>query len=51
MTNVFINFVTCSGQLAPENMQRVVYEAFNTTQQKAVECYQWIYEKVQSTMK
>lgn len=44
-TEVFV------GQLAPENMQRVVLEAFNTTQQKAAECYYWIYEKVHSTIK
>ncbi|KAK5649111.1 hypothetical protein RI129_004003 [Pyrocoelia pectoralis] len=44
-TEVFV------GQLAPENMQRVVLEAFNNTQQKAAEYYSWIYEKVQSTIK
>lgn len=31
-------------------MQRVVVEAFNTTQQKAVEYYQWFYEKVRVTV-
>ncbi|KAF5280404.1 hypothetical protein FQR65_LT03213 [Abscondita terminalis] len=44
-TEVFV------GQLAPENMQKVVLNAFNTTQQKAVEYYHWIYEKVQSSIK
>ncbi|XP_050500167.1 transmembrane protein 214 [Diabrotica virgifera virgifera] len=39
------------GQLSPENMQRVVVEAFNTTQQKAVEYYHWIYKKVQTSIK
>lgn len=39
------------GQLSPENMQRVVLEAFNTTQQKATEYYHWLYEKVQTTIK
>ncbi|KAG5876904.1 hypothetical protein JTB14_001188 [Gonioctena quinquepunctata] len=39
------------GQLSPENVQRVVIEALNTTQQKALECYHWIYEKVQTTIK
>ncbi|KYB26829.1 Transmembrane protein 214-B-like Protein [Tribolium castaneum] len=44
-TEVFV------GQLSPENMQRVVYEAFNTTQTKATEYYHWLYEKVQNTIK
>ncbi|XP_031338042.1 transmembrane protein 214-B [Photinus pyralis] len=44
-TEVFV------GQLAPENMQRVVFEAFNNTQHKAAEYYSWIYEKVQSSIK
>ncbi|XP_056635637.1 transmembrane protein 214 [Diorhabda sublineata] len=39
------------GQLSPENMQRVVIEAFNSTQQKATEYYHWIYEKVQTSIK
>ncbi|CAH1163610.1 unnamed protein product [Phaedon cochleariae] len=39
------------GQLSPENVQRVVIEAFNTTQQKATEYYHWIYKKVQTTIK
>ncbi|KAJ8958641.1 hypothetical protein NQ318_016366 [Aromia moschata] len=39
------------GQLSPENVQRVVIEAFNSTQQKATEYYHWIYEKVQTTIK
>ncbi|XP_044265792.1 transmembrane protein 214-A [Tribolium madens] len=44
-TEVFV------GQLSPANMQRVVYEAFNTTQTKATEYYHWLYEKVQNTIK
>ncbi|XP_018577765.1 transmembrane protein 214 [Anoplophora glabripennis] len=39
------------GQLSPENVQRVVIEAFNTTHQKASEYYHWIYEKVQTSIK
>ncbi|KAJ8935396.1 hypothetical protein NQ314_012814 [Rhamnusium bicolor] len=39
------------GQLSPENVQRVMIEAFNTTQQKATEYYHWIYEKVQTSIK
>ncbi|XP_022913719.2 transmembrane protein 214-B [Onthophagus taurus] len=39
------------GQLAPENVQKLVIEALNTTQQKASEYYYWLYEKVQSTIK
>ncbi|KAJ3646437.1 hypothetical protein Zmor_024025 [Zophobas morio] len=39
------------GQLSPENMQKVVIEAFNTTQHKASEYYHWLYEKVQSAIK
>lgn len=40
-----------SGQLSPENVQRVVSEALNTTQQKASEYYYWVYEKVHTTIK
>ncbi|CAH1365193.1 unnamed protein product [Tenebrio molitor] len=39
------------GQLSPENMQRVLCEAFNATQNKATEYYHWLYEKVQNTIK
>ncbi|KAJ8925970.1 hypothetical protein NQ315_009825 [Exocentrus adspersus] len=39
------------GQLSPENVQKVVIEAFNSTQQKATEYYHWIYEKVQTSIK
>lgn len=38
------------GQLSPEYMQKVILEALNTTQYKAVECYHWIYNKVQTSI-
>lgn len=39
------------GQLSPENIQRVVVGAYNTTSEKAIEYYHWVYEKVQTTIK
>ncbi|XP_066249199.1 transmembrane protein 214 isoform X1 [Euwallacea similis] len=36
------------GQLSPENIQRVVVGAYNTTSEKAVEYYHWVYQKVQT---
>ncbi|XP_023018558.2 transmembrane protein 214 isoform X1 [Leptinotarsa decemlineata] len=39
------------GQLSPENVQKVVVDALNTTQQKAAEYYHWIYEKVQTSIR
>lgn len=38
------------GQLAPENLKRLLFEAVTTTQVKAAECYRWVYEKVQATL-
>lgn len=50
--NIIINSIyLSSGQLSPENMQKVVIQALNTTQQKATEYYHWIYEKVQTSIK
>lgn len=48
--NFILKTITFRGQLSPENMQKVVTEAFNTTQQKAVEYYQWLYEKIKVTV-
>jgi len=39
------------GQLSPENIQRVVVGAYNTTSEKAIEYYHWVYEKVQTSIK
>ncbi|XP_018331860.1 transmembrane protein 214-A [Agrilus planipennis] len=39
------------GHLAPENVQRVVVEALDTTKRKATEYCYWVYEKVQSSIK
>ncbi|ENN70243.1 hypothetical protein D910_05641 [Dendroctonus ponderosae] len=39
------------GQLSPENIQRVVVGAYNTTSEKAIEYYHWVYQKVQTSIK
>ncbi|KAF7279687.1 hypothetical protein GWI33_006848 [Rhynchophorus ferrugineus] len=39
------------GQLSPENIQKVIGQAYNTTSEKAIEYYHWVYEKVQTTIK
>lgn len=39
------------GQLSPENIQRVVVGAYNTTSGKAIEYYHWVYQKVQTSIK
>jgi len=39
------------GQLSPENIQRVVVKAYNTTTERAIEYYHWVYQKVQTTIK
>ncbi|XP_050295863.1 transmembrane protein 214 [Anthonomus grandis grandis] len=39
------------GELSPENIQRVVVTAYNTTSEKAIEYYHWVYQKVQTSIK
>jgi len=39
------------GKLAPEEIQKSVVQCYENAIEKAHECYHWLYEKVQSTIK